>query len=315
MPTESSPAAAAFNPARERLVGLACAIAVVAIWTGFSLSSRFATHQALTPWDVAALRYLGSFPLGLALGAWTGWPRLPVGRSLGLMATAAFGFPLCAYAGFQLAPAAHGVVFLTGTLPFMAALLGLLFLREPFPPRRWISLGIVALGILLLAAGSVEAAPGAWRGDLLFLLGSLSWAGFTVMLRLWQVPAAAATVVLAVYPPLLYLPVWWLALPSSMAAASTGAILHQLIYQGVLAMVVAGFLFARAVNALGSAQTTTITALTPAMVTLAAGPVLGEWLGWGGMLGALLVSLGMAFGVAAPWRRVPAVVDAPAPRG
>ncbi|MCI0752995.1 DMT family transporter [Teichococcus vastitatis] len=311
----AGPALPGPNATRERMVGLCCAFGVVAVWSGFSLSARLAAQQSLTPWDVAALRYLGSLPVGLLLAFFVGWPRLSAGRSLALVAGAAFGFPLCAYLGFQFAPAAHGVVLLTGVLPFIAALLGALVLREPFPRRRWVSLGIVAAGILLLGLGTLDAAPGAWCGDLLFLLGSLSWAAFTILLRLWRVPAMAATVVLAVYPAFLYLPVWWFALPSTLGEASAAAILHQLVYQGLLAVVVAGFLFARAVNVLGSGQTTMVTALTPALTTFAAGPILGEWLGWVGFAGVATVSLGMVSGVIAPRGTPAGMVDAPARRG
>ncbi|MXP63320.1 DMT family transporter [Roseomonas sp. M0104] len=285
------------RPGRERLVGLACALGVLAVWTGFLLSSRFGTRQFLTPWDMAALRYAGSLVVGLVIAAAFGWPRLAPGRCLALMATAAFGYPLLAYWGFRYAPTAHAAVLMTGMLPFAAALLGAVFLGELFPRGRLLSLGVVGGGILLLAADTFGAHPGAWRGDLLFLSACLSWASFTVLIRRWQVPALTATTMLALYPPLIYLPLWWLGLPSEMASASPGAIAYQLVYQGFFAVVVAGFLFTRAVNALGSARTTTITALTPALAALAAGPLLGEWLGWAGLAGVALVSVGMVLGV------------------
>ncbi|HWL81552.1 MAG TPA: DMT family transporter [Roseomonas sp.] len=285
------------RPGRERLIGLACAVGVLAVWTGFLLSSRFGTRQSFTPWDMAALRYTGSLAVGLMMAGAFGWPRLPPGRCLALMATAAFGYPLLAYWGFRFAPTAHAAVLMTGMLPFAAALLGAVFLGEFFPRRRLLSLGVVGGGILLLAGDTFGAHPGAWQGDLLFLSACLSWASFTVLIRRWQVPALTATTMLALYPPLLYLPLWWWGLPSAMGAASAGAIGYQLVYQGFFAVVVAGFLYTRAVNALGSARTTTITALTPALAALAAGPLLGEGLGWAGLLGVALVSIGMVLGV------------------
>jgi len=300
MPTDSSavlPAAPALRPGRERVIGLLCAFGVLAVWTGFQLSSRFSTRQSFTPWDLAALRYMGSFPVGLALVAAFGWPRLAPGKCLALMASAGFGFPLAAYIGYGYAPTAHGAVLLTGALPFVAALLGAVFLAEHFPRRRMMSLAVVALGIGLLAWDTFGGHPGAWRGDLWFAGGCLAWAAFSVMIRRWGVPAVTATTVLALFPPLLYLPVWWFFLPGNLGAATPGAIAYQTIYQGVFAVVVAGFLYTRAVNAIGSATTTTITALVPALTAAIAGPLLGEWLGWSGVLGVALVSAGMALGV------------------
>jgi len=70
-----------------------------------------------------------------------------------------------------------------------------------------------------------------------------------------------------------------------------------MIYQGVLAVVVAGFLFTRALGALGPTALTTITAVVPALTALAAWPLLGEALGPGGLAGVGLVTAAMLIGV------------------
>ncbi|MBU8539546.1 DMT family transporter [Falsiroseomonas tokyonensis] len=286
--------AAGANPAaRERRIGFACAFAVLFVWTGFLLSSRLSASQALTPWDVAALRYAGAFLAGLPLVALLGLPRLPPLRLLAILAAASFGFPIFAYHGFTLAPAAHGGVMLPGTLPFLTAALGVAFLGEAWTRRRIASLLVVAAGIGLLASDTLGAHPGAWRGDLLFFAGSCCWAVYTLLIRLWGIGAMQATLSIALWSAPIYLPVWWFLLPSSIGQASGGAVLYQLGYQGLGATILAGLLFTRAVTALGAPTTTTITALVPGMAALAAWPLLGEPLGWAGFLGVALVSAGM----------------------
>jgi drug/metabolite transporter (DMT)-like permease len=270
---------------------------VLFVWAGFLLSSRLSQQQAFTPWDVAALRYGGGFLAALPLAAWLGWPRLPPLRLVAIVGTAAFGFPLLAYHGFAFAPAAHGGVMLPGTLPFLTAVIGAVFLAEAWTRRRVVSLVVVACGILLLAADTFGAHPGAWRGDLLFLAGSCFWAVYTVLVRLWGVSAVTATLSVALWAAPIYLPVWWLFLPSNLEAVPAGPIAWQFVYQGVFAVLVAGFLFTRAVTAIGAPRTTTITALVPAIAALAAWPLLGEPLGVAGLLGVGLVSAGMVLGV------------------
>ncbi len=273
------------------------------VWAGFLLSSRLSARQALTPWDVAALRYLGAFLGAVPLAMWLGWPRLPPWRALVVVGTAAFGFPLLAYHGFSLAPASHGGVMLPGMLPFLTAGLGVVYLGEAWTRRRMVSLLIVAAGIALLALDTFGGHPGAWRGDLLFLAGSMCWAIYTTVVRRWGIGAVEATLSAALWAAPIYVPIWWLFLPSSMAQAATGAAAYQLFYQGIFAVLVAGFLFTRAVTAIGAPRTTAITALVPAMAALAAWPLLGEPLGFAGLVGVGLVSAGMLVGVIAPTAR------------
>jgi len=83
------------------------------------------------------------------------------------------------------------------------------------------------------------------------------------------------------------------------ADVSNGALAFQLVYQGLFAVLVAGFLFTRAMNALGAATTSTITSLVPGMTALAAWPLLGEPLGAMGLAGVAVVTAGMVLGVAA----------------
>lgn len=283
--------------ARERRIGLACAFAVLLVWTGFLLTGRLSVGQAFTPWDVAALRYGGSFLGVLPLVAVFGWPRLPWRRAVVIVATAGFGFPILAYIAFGFAPAAHAGVMLPGMLPFLSAALGAVFLGEAWSRRRFVSLAVVAAGIGLLAVDTFGDYPGAWRGDLLFLAGSFSWAIYTLLVRRWQVPALTATMAVALYAAPVFLPIWWLFLPSNLGAVPLAVVAFQTLYQGVFAVLLAGFLFTRAVIALGAVTTTSITAVVPAITALAAWPLLGEALGIAGLAGVGLVSAGMVLAV------------------
>jgi drug/metabolite transporter (DMT)-like permease len=286
--------------ARERRIGYACAIAVLFVWAGFLLSARLGAKQAFTAWDVAALRYAGAFLAVLPLLAVFGFPRLPPLRTAAIVATAAFGFPLLAYLGFGFAPVSHGAVLNPGLLPFWTALLGALFLGERFSGRRVVSLLVLAVGIALLAFDTFGDHPGAWRGDLMFMAGSFCWAIYTTLVRRWGVSAVQATLAAAFWAAPVYLPVWWFLLPSNIAAVPAGPIAFQFLYQGILAVLVAGFLFTRAVTAIGAPRTTTITALVPGMAALSAGPLLGEPLGALGMLGIAMVTAAMIIAVLQP---------------
>jgi drug/metabolite transporter (DMT)-like permease len=268
------------------------------VWASFHLVSRFIVRDGLTPWDVAMLRYAGAFACVLPLLALHGRPRIAPRRLPAILAFAGFGFPLCAYAGYQLAPAAHGATVMAAGLPAVTALLAAAFGMGRITLRRLSGLAIITLGSVLLAWTSSGAWQGAWRGDLLFLAAVSSWAVYTLLVQRWRLPALDTTIAIGLTAAPVFLPVWWFALPSGMASASWGTILGQAAFQGVAASVVAGILYTRSVAALGPAATTMIGAAVPALVALIAWPLLGEALSAIALLAVLLVSGGMLVGMA-----------------
>jgi drug/metabolite transporter (DMT)-like permease len=281
----------------ERRIGLLCAFGVLFIWTGFQLMSRFLATQSVTAWDIAALRYGGAFLAALPFLLWRGPPRIPLPRAMALTATAGFGFALGAYGGFQFAPAAHGGVIMAGLLPFLIAAAWWVAFGEAWGVRRIISLLLVGLGIALLARDTFGSHPGAWRGDLLFVFAVLCWAAYTWLVRKWRIGALDATMAVALYAAPLFLPVWWLWLPSRLEDLSLGMEIFQMAWHGALSVMLAGFLFTRAVVLLGGPQTSAITAAVPALVAMGGWLFLGETLGAAGWAGVLLVTGGMVASV------------------
>ena len=288
------------DPKRERLVGYLSAAAIVVIWSGFIVISRAGARGNLGGFDLVALRVgvsgLVLLPVYLSRGLWTA----PLGQALALMLTAGIGYGVFAYSGFAFAPAAHGAVLLPGALPFSTALLAVYVLGERLSPQRVGALAVILAGIVLVGwNGFAGEVAGAWRGDILFLCASTTWALYTVLVRKWRWTAVDATATIAVLAAVAYLPVYLMWLPSRLATAPLGEIVFQGAYQGLFAVVIAGIAYTRAVAALGPLTTTTITAIVPATAALAAWPILGEPLTALALGGVLLVTVGMLAGVRA----------------
>jgi len=282
---------------RQLLIGWICAGLLLLVWTGFHLVSRFVVRDGLTPWDVAMLRYGGAFLCVLPLLALRGLPRIAPRRLPAILLFAGFGFPIGAYAGYQLAPAAHGATVMAAGLPAVTALLGLAAGLGRLTRRRLAGLAVIIAGSVLLAWTTSGAWAGAWRGDLLFLAAVSSWAVYTLLVQRWTLPALDTTIALGLLAAPVFLPIWLFALPSGMASASWGVILSQAAFQGAGAAVVAGILYTRSVAALGPAATTMIGAAVPALVAITAWPLLGEALSPLAILAVLLVSGGMLLGI------------------
>jgi len=291
---------------RSRLLGYVCAACVMLLWAGFALTSRYSARAGsgvrLTPWDLGALRFAVSGSVAGVLWLAGVGRGLAVGRGMALALFAGLGFALPAYLAFSLAPAAHGAVLLSGTLPFLVAVGTWWMFGERWSRARVISLGLVLAGLVLLGVESfgAQASPGAWRGDLVFLLGATSWAIYTVLARRWSVAPMQSVIAVGLGCAVVFLPVWWLALPSRLIDAPPWEVLFQAVYQGVLAMVVSLFLFTRALASIGIARVTTITALTPGIAGVLAVPLLHEPIGPLSLAGLALVCLAVAVGVRAP---------------
>lgn len=305
-----------------------CALAVLLIWISFILVARGSARATLTPFDIAWLRftfsgivvlplawhYRHALRLGLAAGvdaAVAG--RLALRRALALGLTGGIGYSLLAYSGFFLAPASHAAVLLPGSLPLWSTLGALLLLGERLTLPRVAGLSLILAGGAAVAGASLLEAlggQGTWRGDLLFIMASMAWAVYGVLCRRWRIGALQATAAIALTALVLMVPVYPLAVlagwvDSRLGSAPFGELAFQAIYQGGLAMLVAGVAFTQVVSHYGPVRTTMFTAIVPPLAALAAVPLLGEPLAPSALMGLACVTLGLLVGSGAvDWHRL-----------
>ena len=289
------------NETHSTRSGLIASFFALCIWTGFILVSRYGGKGVLTGWDVTALR----FGVGAVIAVFF-LPRVtlpPLRVTLLFSLFGGVGYAITVYAAFRLAPAAHAAVLLPGSLPFSTAVIAWLWLRQtPTPPQR-IALILVFIGIAFTAADTFSHGARMTGlqlfGDLLYFCGSAIWAIFTLLLRRYPVPAMPVAVTTTLGSAVLYLPVWWLFLPSTMAHAPLAEIAVQAVYQGILVVFVAMLLYTFAVRCLGAQTVTLLMALVPSLASVAAVPVLGEPLSMYTVAGLSAVTMGAILGARA----------------
>lgn len=278
--------------------GLIATFFAICIWTGFILVSRHGGKGVLTGWDVTALR----FGVG-ALIALFFLPRVTLPPYKVILLFSAFGgvgYAVAVYIGFRMAPAAHAAVLLPGALPFTTAVIAWLWLRQTPSPAQRAALMLVFVGITLTAADTFSHGAHLtgmqMLGDLLFLCGSSLWAVFTLLLRRYPMSPLTAAVSTTLGSAILFLPAWWLFLPSTMDQAPFAEIAMQAIYQGVLVVFVAMMLYSFAVRNLGAQTVVLLMAIVPGLAALSAVPVLGEPLSLLTLAGLGAVTLGAVLG-------------------
>ena len=276
-------------------------LVTLCIWTGFILMSRAAGKGVLTPWDVTALR-LGTG--GIIALFFLPRVKLPNMKVMALFALfGAIGYACFVYSGFRLAPAAHGAVLAPGCLPLATAIVAWLWFKKKPNRKQMIALLGIGIGILMIATDSLSAQGHltGWQlvGDLLFICAAFSWAIFTVLLRENPMPPLAATVATVLTGALMYLPIWWLFLPSTLSLAPAHEIAMQALYQGVLVVFVALITYAHAVRQLGPQIVALTLAMVPVLASLGAVPLLDEPLSMLALSGLLAVTAAAVLGVRA----------------
>jgi drug/metabolite transporter (DMT)-like permease len=281
------------------LKGFAAAAAVIVVWSGFNIVSRLGGRSPLTPYDMAAIRFVISaivcFPFVLIR-----WHRLKWRQLAVLAAFGGIGYALLVYSGFSLAPAAHAGILVNGGIPFASALIAWLILGHRPGIRSELALLIAGLGIVLIGLDSLGQIAGApvhqWLGDMFFLLAAICYASFGLLLKRWHVPPLEATVGIAVISAVFYMPVYLIFLPKAITSVPMSLILLQCGYQGILAASIAGLLFAYAIHNIGPQRATLMLAMVPGVSAVAAVPLLGEPLDVVTIAGVVLVTVGAILG-------------------
>jgi len=322
MPKHSPNPSSRFSP---NTIGFLAAFITVVIWTSFILIARASADPArggvLLPLDIAFCRIVGASLILLPWGAylvrqdrlkgqpkaasWLGISPLSARITVTVGVFGGLLYALLAYSGFAYAPALHASVLLPGSLPLWTALLAWWLLQERITPTRALGLVLIVLGDLLVGGLSLLRAfdgGDVWLGDVMFMLGALCWACYSVLARRFGLDAVRATIAITTLACVTYLPTYTvLALTGVVQAhvftAPWPDLVFQAMFQGWGSVVISGITFTQMIRHFGPVRSTMITALVPGLSALGAVLLLGEPLHWNLAVGLVLVTSGILFGV------------------
>lgn len=205
-------------------------------------------------------------------------------------------FALLQTGGYGFAPLAHGAVIAPSTVTIVSTIGAALFLRERLSRNHLVGAAIVLGGIVLVGwDGLVQPSDErAWLGDLMFFVSSVLWAGFTLLLRHWRVPALRATAVVSVLSCLVATPVYLTAMGTAhLQALPLGSLAFQGLVQGGLQGAVTMVAYSQAVMLLGVSRAVLFPAIVPAVSVMLGIPIVGEIPSVLQVAGLGLVTLGL----------------------
>ena len=309
--------------------GLFFAAVTIVIWVGFIIIARASSKGDLSGLDIATLRILGASSVLLPIGFWINkdraravvqtdayealsfkpsfWGLSPLERSLTIQMGLSGGllYAVFSYSGFFFAPAAHASVLLPGSLPLWTSLIALVLIAQPINLHRLTGLTLILIGDLLVGGPSLLNMfnnQGVWRGDALFILASISWSFYTVLVRQHGVKAVHATTAITVFSFFTFIPLYLLLcflglIKSHLLDTPFSTLAFHFLFQGVLSVVVSGITFNQMIRYFGPVRSTMITAVVPGLSAVGASLLLGESMSFNVISGLALVTIGIVFGV------------------
>jgi len=288
----------------SKVQGSLAAIAVVLIWSTWLVASRSGVQSTLTIYDLAALRYGISAVVALPFVLYyKPWQSMSVRRIVILTIMLSPIYVLTVFSGFNYAPAAHGGIFMNGALPAITLLAGWIWLSEAPNAQQLVGVVLIIAGACLTVADASQlSVAGSWFGDLLFLISAMFFSGYLILGKLWQISTTQVLLCNSVTNAIMYVPVWFFALPSGMSTATQTQLIVQILYQGLIPGLVGMLLVALAVRNIGSAATAAYMAAVPGMGTVLSLIFLGEIPGFLGWLSLALLTPGIIL-VAQFWKR------------
>jgi len=275
---------------------------VVFIWALWLVVSRAGAQSTLNAYDLTAIRYgisaVASLPIVLY---YKPWRSMSLKRIAGLSLLLGPLYILCVYFAFDYAPAAHGGVYMNGAMPAITLFLSFLFLQQKSTSIQLFGVGLIFSGTLLTAADvSGLSIPGAWRGDLLFIVAAVFFSGYLVVARAWSVTPTQVMLCGSLINAIIFVPTWYWWLPSGLAEADGAQLALQIFYQGLIPGLLGLVLVAVATKNIGPAATSAFIAAVPGLGAVLGAIFLNEvpgTLGWLSLVvltvGILMVSLGV----------------------
>lgn len=288
----------------HRLAGALSALIATSIWGGMYVVSD-AVLDVIPPATFVLIRYLVALPVLLI------WLRARRDRGIarsdwGAVAVTAFiGFGvslLAQFAGTKLSTAAAGAL-ITSATPAFIVLFAWWLLREQATGRQWLGLVLATIGVLIVSLlgdqPATDQAADPLLGNLLLIVAAVSWALYSVRVRIHTRTYSALAVTLAVtaFGVPIVAPVAAVELQTQTIGLMTLPVLLGVLYVGVGSTAIAFYLWNKAFELMEAASVSLFFFAQPVVGTLLSAIFRGQQLGASFFAGGALILIGALLGM------------------
>ncbi len=260
----------------ELYKGYIYGILAVSIWAGWAIVSKMGINSNLTPFDITFLRYCSAsiflLPVFIKKSGKI-FAQNKINLAFILLGAGA-PYMFITASGFSFSPSAHSVL-IPCHMPVFYALVAYVLSHEVPSKIRSYGLALIIIGGLLKLSTSLNN-PEYLKGDLLFILAAFVWAVFTYNLKQTSLSPMAATAFISVASAIIMLIPYGVYQYIKPHELHLGSLVFQLFYQGVATSIISMLFYNKAIQIIGAARTTSLTALVPLLTTIFSYIVFGE---------------------------------------
>lgn len=276
-------------------------------WSGYNVAAKHGIDTGLSPHALAFLRFavpgLVVLPILAVLHMRGKTVGIPAGRLSTLIALGGPVFGLFAVSGYMHAPLSHGLLFAPVAVFVSGSVLGHLLLRTRMSSDNLTGAVVMFVGLATLVGLDLGGLGETWgQGAALFILAGCMWGGYTVLLRLWQIPMIEGTLTVASGSAIIAVPVLGVAASEALLKASPSALALQIVMQGIVGGVLSVVALIGAVRTLPVHVAALLPVFTPVVALGIAGIVFGTVPSIAEMFGLLIIAAGfvMSLGFRGP---------------
>ena len=245
----------------NKITGVFAGLAVVMIWSGWIIVSKWGLSRALTVWDVTGIRFATAGGIVLIYALVTKFSLKSLMTLPIIVCSLCCGtfYVAAGLMGLLMSDAANTGVIINGTLPIMCALILYCWNRTKLNRPQYIGviLILVANFLLFTSTGGATLAALIW-----LLLATLFLAFYSISMKMWKIDLKTIMISVPLINALFFTPIWFF-LPSNFSSAPVNEIVLQAVYQGIVVSIIALFCMTYAINKLGAVSASTIMALVP----------------------------------------------------
>lgn len=250
------------------------AVAAITIYASLFVVGRVGVTAGLDSFDQTGVRFAVStillLPLILARSR-EAFRRLGFWHTLGITILGGAPYSIIFLSGFMFAPVSYGAAIVPGLQPVVVMLLSHVSLKERPNTVAVVGSGLSLLGVIAMIVDHQQVSPGrAAIGIAIFVAAAFVWGCYAFAVRLWAVKARDVLALVLPLSALLYIPPYLAVAGLRAFNASAAALFLQIAFQGVILGICATFLYAYAIERLGSTRVSALSPLMPVLATLMA---------------------------------------------